>query len=70
LNFDGTSVRFRNPTCDGEAEPNASKLARPGFVGTVEAIKNVRQSVGTNTNSGIPKLCHGGIIAAHEPDSN
>jgi hypothetical protein len=70
LNFDGTSVRFRNPACDGKTQSNASKLARAGFVGTVEALKNVRQIVSTYANSGIPKLCYGGSIGTLKSDSN
>ncbi len=63
-------MRFRNPACDGEAQPNASKLARPGFVGTVEAIKNARQIGRADTNASIPELHQGGMIGALNPDSN
>src|SRR5215469_8956539 len=70
LDLDRTSMRLSNPACYGKAQPDATELARPSFVGTVEAIKDVRQIVVTNTNSRISKLCHGGIIAAHEPDSD
>jgi hypothetical protein len=70
LYFDGAFVRFCNPASDREAQSDASNLARPRFVGTVEALKNVRQIVGANTDSGISALCHGAIIAALQPDSN
>jgi hypothetical protein len=63
-------MRLRNPMRDGEAQPYASKLVRPGFIGTVKAIKNVRQIVRGNANSGISKLCHCKAIIARERDSN
>src|ERR1051326_7280686 len=70
LNFDGTSMRFRNPACDGKTQSNASKLTRAGFVGTVETLKNVRQIVSAYANSGIAKLCDGGSIGTLKSDSN
>ena len=63
LNFDGASVRFRKPSRDREAQPNTTKFTGPRLIGTVEAIKNVRQIDRRNADSGIPKLRHGGAIA-------
>src|ERR1051326_7280685 len=44
LNFDGTSMRFRNPACDGKTQSNASKLTRAGFVRSEEADGYERQT--------------------------
>src|SRR5215831_18950572 len=70
LNFDRTSMRFGNPPRDREAQSNTAILSRPGFVGTVEAIKYIRQIFCANANSGIPKLCNARVIAALEPYDN
>jgi hypothetical protein len=70
LNFDGTSVRFRNPACDGEPQPNTSKLARASLVDAVKPIKNVRHIFYGNTNSGVSNFSHGGIITALKPDGD
>ncbi len=70
LNFDGASVRFRNPSGNREAQPNATAFAGPRLVRTVEAIKDVWQIDPRNADSGISKLCHGGAIFSPEPNGN
>ena len=66
LNFDRASVRFRNPSRDREAQPNATKLAGTGFIRPIKAIKNMRQIVRVDADSSIPKLCYSGAIALRE----
>src|SRR5215469_4889745 len=70
LNFDRASVRFCNPSRDREAQPNTTKLAGPGFIGSIKAVKNLRQVVAADADSGIPKLCYTGAIALREANRN
>ena len=70
LNFDRAFVRFRYPSRDREAQPNATKLSGPGFIGPIKALKNLGHVVRADADSGIPKLCYTGAIALREANRN
>src|SRR5581483_5432469 len=70
LNFDGASVRLHDPLRYREAQSNPTKLARPGFIGAVKALENMRQILGPYADPGILKLCYTGAIDLRELNGN
>jgi hypothetical protein len=60
------SVRFHQRLDDGETEASAAVLAGTGFVHAVEALKQMRQMLGTDARPGVRDGQHGLVCPSAE----
>src|SRR6266850_868414 len=56
---DHPSMRFHDPQANGQAQAGSSPAARPGLVGSIEALEDVRKMVRRDPDTAVANGHHG-----------